>query len=96
MGLTPEQLRVNITNAASKFVQDPTVTVVVKEINSRKVFIMGQIGKPGAYPLHGPTTVLQLIATAGGLLDYADSKNIAIVRTEKEPRKVWYTTTRRL
>ena len=46
-GLTPEQLRVALTTAASKFVEEPTVTVVVKAINSRKVFITGQVGKPG-------------------------------------------------
>jgi polysaccharide export outer membrane protein len=81
-GLTPEQLRVQITTAAAKLVEDPTVSVVVKEINSRRVFITGQVAKPGTYALSGPTTVLQLIAMAGGVLEYADSKNIAIMRTE--------------
>jgi polysaccharide export outer membrane protein len=81
-GLTPEQLRVKVSEAATKFVEEPTVTVVVKAINSRKVFITGQVGKTGAYPLGGSTTVLQLIATAGGLMEYADSSKIMIVRTE--------------
>lgn len=81
-GLTPEQLRQQITSAAARLVEDPTVTVVVKEINSRKVFITGQVAKPGPYPLQGPTTVLQLIAMAGGVLEYADSKNITVMRTE--------------
>ena len=48
--------------AAAKFVEDPNVTVVVKEINSRKVFITGQVDKPGPYPLTATMTVLQLIA----------------------------------
>src|SRR5258706_2940914 len=61
-GLTPEQLRISVTEAAGKFVEDPSVTVVVKAINSRKVFITGQVGKPGPYALGGPPTVLQLIA----------------------------------
>jgi polysaccharide export outer membrane protein len=82
VGLTPDQLRINITEAAVKFVTDPTVTVVVKQINSRKVFITGQVPKPGPYPLGGPTTVLQLIATAGGVNEYADSEHIVILRTE--------------
>ena len=82
-GLTPEQLRVQLTEAASKFIEEPTVTVVVKAINSRRVFITGQVTKPGPYPLAGPTTVLQLIAMAGGVLEYADAKNIAILRTEE-------------
>jgi polysaccharide export outer membrane protein len=81
-GLTPEQLRLALTTAAAKFVEEPTVTVVVKVINSRKVFITGQVGKPGPYPLNGPTTVLQLIATAGGVAEYADKSKILVVRRE--------------
>lgn len=81
-GLTPEQLRLQVTAAASKLIEDPTVTVVVKTINSRKVFITGQVNKQGPYPLAGPTTVLQLISMAGGVLEYADAKNITILRNE--------------
>jgi polysaccharide export outer membrane protein len=81
-GLTPEQLRTVITKGAAKFVEDPTVSVVVKAINSRKVFITGQVSKPGPYPLAAPTSVLQLIATAGGVAEYADKKKIVIVRKE--------------
>jgi polysaccharide export outer membrane protein len=80
-GLTPEQLRVQLTEAALKYIEAPEVTVIVKAINSRKVFITGQVTKPGPYPLAAPTTVLQLIATAGGVLEYADTKNIVILRT---------------
>jgi polysaccharide export outer membrane protein len=81
-GLTPEQLRANLTQAANRYVEDPAVTVVVKAINSRKVFITGQVGKPGPYPLSGPTTVLQLIAMAGGVLEYAKDERIVVMRTE--------------
>ena len=81
-GLTPEELRAAITQSASKFVEEPTVSVVVKAINSRKVFITGQVAKPGFYPLAAPTTVLQLIATAGGVAEYADKGKITIVRRE--------------
>jgi polysaccharide export outer membrane protein len=81
-GLTVEQLRLRITEAAGKLIEEPTVAVVVKQINSRKVFITGQVAKPGPYPLNGPTTVVQLLAIAGGVLEYADDKNIAIMRTE--------------
>ena len=80
-GLTPEQLRVKLAAAADKFLEEPTVTVVVKQINSRKVFITGQVPKPGPYPLTGPTNVVQLIAMAGGVLEYADAENIVIMRT---------------
>ena len=79
-GLTPDQLRERLLVAASKFIADPAATVVVKEINSRHVFITGSVEKPGSYPLKGPTTVLQLIATAGGLREFVGGKNIVVVR----------------
>jgi polysaccharide export outer membrane protein len=81
-GLTPEQFRQQLTVAAAKFVADPSVSVIVRAINSRKVYIMGEVRSPGPYPLPGPTTVLQLIAQAGGLSEYADSEDIGVVRME--------------
>ena len=81
-GLTPEQLREVVTKAATKFLEDPSVTVVVKAINSRKAHITGMVQKPGAYPLISSTTVLQLISIAGGLHEFADAKKILIVRNE--------------
>jgi polysaccharide biosynthesis/export protein len=81
-GLTPAQLRDRLIEASKQYFEDPSVTVVVKQMNSRKVFITGEVSKPGPYPLVGPTTVLQLISIAGGLRDYADSKKILIVRNE--------------
>jgi polysaccharide export outer membrane protein len=80
-GLTPAQLRAHLIDESKRFFGNPNVTVVVGEINSRKVFITGQVVKPGPYPIVSPTTVLQLIAMAGGLKDFADSKNITIVRS---------------
>ena len=81
-GMTPAQLRDKLVDASKQYFEDPSITVVVKQMNSRKVFITGEVGKPGPYPLAGPTTVLQLISIAGGLRDYADSKKILIVRNE--------------
>jgi len=81
-GLTPEQLRVAITQGASKFIEEPTVSVVVKAINSRRVFITGQVAKPGPFPLGGPTTVLQLISIAGGIAEYAKKSEIVVIRNE--------------
>lgn len=81
-GLTPDQLRASLEDAATTFLQEPNVTVVVRAINSRKVFITGMVSKPGPYPLTTTTTVLQLIATAGGLLEYADREHIIIIRIE--------------
>jgi polysaccharide export outer membrane protein len=81
-GLTPDGLRAKIDEAAKKFIADPHASVVVKTINSRKVFITGNVLKPGSYPLTTDMTVLQLIAVAGGLLEYADSKNVVVMRKE--------------
>ena len=81
-GLTPQQLRERITEVAAKYVTDPNITVVVKAINSRNVYITGQVLKPGRYPLAAASTVLQLIATAGGLAEYANGESIRIVRIE--------------
>jgi polysaccharide biosynthesis/export protein len=81
-GLTPDQLRDQLKAQFEKFVQDPSVSVVVKQINSRKVFITGMVGKPGAFPLTSTMTVLQLISMAGGLNEFARSKEIVVMRTE--------------
>jgi polysaccharide export outer membrane protein len=83
-GLKPEALRDEIQKKASiKYLEDPNVTVVVRQINSRKVFITGLVATPGAYPLTSPRTVIQLIALAGGLTEYADGKSITLMRNEQ-------------
>jgi polysaccharide export outer membrane protein len=81
-GLTPEQLRVQLLQAAESLVDDPNATVVVKEIHSRRAFITGNVEKPGMYPLNVPMTVMQLIATAGGLREFVGGRNIVILRHE--------------
>jgi polysaccharide export outer membrane protein len=81
-GFTPAQLKDRIVEESRKYVEDPNVTVVVKQINSRKVFITGEVRKPGPYPLTAPTTVLQMISIAGGLADYAKVEKIMVVRND--------------
>ncbi|HEX6215207.1 MAG TPA: polysaccharide biosynthesis/export family protein, partial [Vicinamibacterales bacterium] len=81
-GLTPEQLHKKLTEESKKYMEDANITVVVREINSRKAFITGEVHKPGPYPLTAPTTVMQLISMAGGLREYADAKKIMIMRSE--------------
>ena len=82
-GYTPEQLRAQVEQAAKKYIDEPNATVIVKAVNSRKVHIIGNVGKAGTYPLAGDMTVLQFIALAGGLQEYADAKNIRIMRKEE-------------
>ena len=81
-GLTPDELQKKITEESKKYLEDANITIVVREINSRRLFITGEVNKPGVYPLTSPTTVMQLISLAGGLREYANSKNITIMRTD--------------
>jgi polysaccharide export outer membrane protein len=82
VGLTVEQLRSRITEAASKYVTEPEISVVVKGINSRRVSITGQVAKPSQYALLTRMTVVELISMAGGVAEYANKKNIRITRVE--------------
>lgn len=81
-GLTPDDFRDRVVAAARKYIEEPNPTVIVKTINSRRVFITGQVEKPGPYPLNNPATVLQLISMAGGLREFAKGKSISILRFE--------------
>jgi polysaccharide biosynthesis/export protein len=81
-GRTPEELKTAIHAAAAKLIEDPTITVIVRQINSRKVYITGQVTTPGAHVLTGPLTVMQLISLAGGLTEFAKKKDITVMRTE--------------
>jgi polysaccharide export outer membrane protein len=81
-GLTPEALRDSLMKAGTRYLESPNATVVVRQINSRKVFITGRVARSGPYVLTAPTTVLQLIALAGGLTDWAEEDQIVVMRTE--------------
>jgi polysaccharide export outer membrane protein len=82
VGLRPEALSAEVQKAAGRYLADANATIVVRQINSRRVFITGEVRSPGAYPLTGPRTVLQLIALAGGLSEYADGDQITVMRAE--------------
>ena len=81
-GMTPEQLAMAVQKAAMKFVRDPGATVIVKEIHSRKVYVIGEVNKPGTYPLASEMNVIQIIAEAGGFLENAKKGDVVIVRNE--------------
>ncbi len=85
-GLTPETLAENLKTAWSKYVTVPNVMVSVSAVNSKKYFAIGQVTRPGSYPLVVPTTILQALAIAGGFQDYANSKNITVLRGTKRFR----------
>ena len=79
-GLSANQLGQTLSGQLSTYVVNPQVTVSVVDIRSRQVYVLGQVGKPGGYPLIAPLNVLQLIAEAGGLSNYANRKAIVILR----------------
>lgn len=81
-GLRPDELQRLVQTAAAKYISDPNIAIVVRTIHSRKVFVTGLVTRPGAYSLVGPLTLLQAIALAGGLMEYADAKNITLLRNE--------------
>jgi polysaccharide export outer membrane protein len=79
-GMTANQLGLSLAGRLSTYVVSPQVTVSVVDIRSRQVYVLGQVGKPGGFPLIAPINVLQLIAQAGGLSTYANRKGIVILR----------------
>jgi polysaccharide export outer membrane protein len=80
-GLTPMQLADSITEKLRKYIADPRVTVVVNQINSKRVYLVGEVGHPGGMPLLANMTVLQAISSAG-LTQFANTKGIYVLRTE--------------
>jgi polysaccharide export outer membrane protein len=81
-GLTPRQAEAVITAGIGKFISDPNVTVVVAEINSKKIYLIGAVKKEGTIPYTYGMTIMQALSEAGGLNDYAKRKKIYILRTE--------------
>ena len=81
-GLTPKQLTESLTEKLKKYIDSPQVTVIVTQINSMRVYLIGQVTRPGAYPLMPDMTILQAISSAGGLAQFANGKKIFLMRTE--------------
>jgi polysaccharide export outer membrane protein len=79
-GRTPTELADELRTALKSYVQEPRVTVIVREVNSSRVFITGEVANPGAYPLRGRVSIVQAIALAGGFTDFADRDGIVVLR----------------
>jgi polysaccharide biosynthesis/export protein len=80
-GYTPIALRDMVTTKLKEYVTNPVVTVIVVEASAATAYVVGEVNQPGAVTLQGgQLTVLQALALAGGLKDFADSKNIRILR----------------
>ncbi len=79
-GRSPLQLEQDITAKLKDFITTPEVTVIVQQVNSRKFNILGEVTKPGSFPLTASTTVMDAIATAGGFRDFAKKSNVYVLR----------------
>lgn len=81
-GSTPMALTTQLTEKLKKFLEDPRVTVTVSAINSQRVYLVGQVARPGAFPLTPQMTVLQALSSAGGLAEFANGSKVYILRNE--------------
>lgn len=82
VGLTTSQVRKVLADKYKEFTVDPFVTIRVEGIASSEVFLIGQVSRPGAFPLSGNDTILQLLTRAGGLNIFADRRNVRVVRRQ--------------
>lgn len=81
-GRTGEQVRQTLTEGLGKFIRDPKVTVIVEEIHSFRVYILGEVANQGVQEFHSPTRILQAVASAGGLTQFS-KKEITLLRQEE-------------
>jgi polysaccharide export outer membrane protein len=79
-GLTPATLRQQVTERLSEFIPAPEVSVMVREVHSRKVAVVGAVKTPGRFELKSPMTVLEVIALAQGFTDFAARDRIVVLR----------------
>ena len=92
-GLTAAELAANIQEALSAFIVNPEVSVIVLQVNAPKYYMIGYVARPGTYPLRGDTSVLQALALAGGLTQFASPRSIKLIRAtrgKQEVRKINY------
>src|ERR1700722_9927839 len=81
-GLTPDALARQITESLKKSRTNPQVTVIVTTINSQRVYLLGEVSRPGAFPMIPGMTVLQAISSGGGFTQFARTKSIYVLRNE--------------
>jgi polysaccharide export outer membrane protein len=79
-GKTPAALRDTLTTSLKEFITNPVVTVIVVEAEPQTVSVIGEVNTPGTHPIKAQTTVIEVLAMAGGFKDFANTKNITIQR----------------
>lgn len=88
-GLTPTQLGAEIVEKLKATIVHPQVTVIVAQMSSLRIYILGQVTRGGAYPLVPDMTVMQALSIAGGFTAYANVKKIYVMRREKGADKIF-------
>ncbi len=89
-GLTPLQLKDLIVNKLKGYVDNPTVTVTVREANSYKIYVSGEVKTPGVLLIRSETTLLKVIIAAGGFTEWANKRKILIISTENgKEKRTW-------
>lgn len=86
-GKTPSQLEQSLTERLKSYVTDPEVTVMVEQVKSKKVNILGQVGKPGSYALSLAPTIVDAIAAAGGFKEFAKQKGVYVLRKSQDGKE---------
>jgi polysaccharide biosynthesis/export protein len=79
-GRTSIELRDSLATSLKEYVTNPVVTVIVQEATAAQVFVIGEVPNPGVQVMQGPLTILQALARAGGLKEFADERDIRILR----------------
>jgi polysaccharide biosynthesis/export protein len=92
-GQTASELAAQIQQKLAAFIKDPQVSVIVLQINAPKFYVIGNVVRPGPYPLRGETSLLQALSLAGGFTQFASPRSIKLIRNvagKQEVRKVNY------
>jgi polysaccharide export outer membrane protein len=88
-GMTPEAFTEYLQKVLTQYIKTPKVSIVVKQINSSKVYVLGQVRTPGAFPLQSDMTILQAIAQAGGFTEWAKRGSVILLRkTDKGDQRI--------
>jgi polysaccharide export outer membrane protein len=86
-GFTPAELRTHLAKLLSEFIPTPEVSIIVREVNNFRVFVIGEVARPGRYQLKSATSVLEVIAQVGGLTQFASRSRLFVLRTEGGAQK---------
>ena len=89
-GRTPRQISAEIQKKLEPFVKEPVVSVIVREINSRKFAVVGEVAHPGIYMMRGSMNILQAVAQAGGTTEFASKGSVVLIRRGKDGKERRY------